>query len=118
MRREQLVALRTSRLAVLPEPSLSIAPSPSLRLCERLCDLCLLGAHTPVSDQEEYVRGPGIPDRVRTAADALRRFLARTRPLWLLYLAFVAYGSLSVLSDRYPRIKAIVARVNEWISSS
>jgi len=64
------------------------------------------------------VRHPGTHDRALRVADALRRFLERTRPLWLLYLAFVAYGSFVVLAERYPRIKAIVAKVNEWISSS
>ena len=62
--------------------------------------------------------GPGLADRLRRVADASRRVLDRTRPLWLLYLAFVAYGSLAILADRYPRIRAVIDRVNEWISSS
>jgi len=56
--------------------------------------------------------------RTGTVVDALRRLLDRTRPLWLLYLAVVAYASLSILAARYPRVKWIVERVNEWISSS
>ena len=54
----------------------------------------------------------------RTVIDRLRGLLERSRPVWLIYLAFVLWASLPVLAERYPRLKAILARVNEWISSS
>jgi len=61
-------------------------------------------------------------DRIRrrwsALAESLGRALERTRPLWLLYLALVVYGSVAVFADRYPRVKQIVEKVREWISGS
>ena len=50
-------------------------------------------------------------DRTSPAPTAFHRLLALSRPAWVLFAVYVAYRSVEVFAEHYPRFEALLSRI-------